>query len=1293
MNNQFDNNISLLLKRARELAIPAKYVAKDSSSLIDKITAAIQTGTSLFNIFDQFVLKDKENLSAEDLAMLFVSAYQVSEDLLNIINNFYNSLIQNQIYEEKQVSRMRLRDVQELQLIKEDWINRYNQEFQNDMTKLENIEIIQEALSNNTPLPYSPIEITSSIISATMIKQSNKEEKENNTAIVVEDAPEIFDMAVPNHVLPYVRWNGEKGEHIKLFTGKTLEERPDYSKIIRLNSKENKNTLNFSVWNGSDPTPTKLLHAPRESFLKGSFNYSNNLMKIKIPIEVGDEKEVILQRITNSLNLVPTNIDETAISGEFFVFGIEIHDMIFAHMIRNDELVNTYLYMKEMTNSLATRKQLKVYFRSSINISEEEGHSVAFSITQGYGKGGEIVTDVEGKQYKLTSNYPYIRVNISSADSLEVANYFAKILSYILSYYNSNKELIRALFLSYIPNFNEDTGSLVTTSTKKAGRDASDTKVAQLKRAAPDLFITDYARKCLCQFQPIIVPDDEIEAWENKTFIHKGKEIKRQVMRFPPNAPDGTQQWNFVCPEDSAPFPGVKVNNLSNKDQYLGLPCCFNTVQITPEANSKYNKIYRNTNGKLKLSEITNRAQEKQEKGKQEKGGSEKKPLEEQHMVKTDKIVKSGRYGFLPISIENFLKTIVKNGNKFVRKGTLKSPNSFLHAVSLALDPTYTKLNEDDKEQYVFQIRKKIAQKVHSSLMKQEMYDFTDEEIAEQLNSNSFLDPKLFYRAIEETYNINVFVFAPSEDEPRRLNLKEESKGTLEYPRYKLFYARSPRERKSVLIYRTLGSESDNLYYPHCELIVEYDDENFTDNGLFEEDIYDDIFTAFLKLNKVMTWELISYESTSNFNEQKIQTVARENIYSRVNYMELFRNSPVAQYIDEYGKMRALIIPTRENENLCLIVPPSQPENLQMISSEEITAVSYAVSRRVLGVPIAVSPEKDGIWYPILDLVYGIFVPIRDISSYAELEKLSIGMPNPLGNKGLEVVPRIRKIQRDLDFFIQVVKWLFTIFLNSSMRFKDLSIFPSEVLVDEFISRYFVVVEEDKEVDSSSVYNFKNIGRKFPTLDGEITVELAIEEMRKRIPTMFTNKQGENKIKFYSKKFLEGVIYIFKQYVKEYTPTRIPIAINRILESEDDYRRYPGVALFLSEKDLRIWLESLNKNIRMTKSININDSGRSDPFMYVATDGHIYLIQNVMEGNNLMRALNVCYYWKVHKVNTGHQSYPYDEEEVPQYVLYEISAANTIVLTESHVSDPLSTSFFSVLKYPNGVHAALLPLL
>ena len=67
-------------------------------------------------------------------------------------------------------------------------------------------------------------------------------------------------------------------------------------------------------------------------------------------------------------------------------------------------------------------------------------------------------------------------------------------------------------------------------------------------------------------------------------------------MKFPPDDP----KWNFVCPEDDFPYPGVKINKLENNKTFLGLPCCFVNNQIEKPVNSNYNKIY-SEKGEIKV--------------------------------------------------------------------------------------------------------------------------------------------------------------------------------------------------------------------------------------------------------------------------------------------------------------------------------------------------------------------------------------------------------------------------------------------------------------------------------------------------------------------------------------------------------------------------------------------------------------------------------------------------------------------------------------------------------------------
>ena len=163
-----------------------------------------------------------------------------------------------------------------------------------------------------------------------------------------------------------------------------------------------------------------------------------------------------------------------------------------------------------------------------------------------------------------------------------------------------------------------------------------------------------------------------------------------------------------------------------------------------------------------------------------------------------------------------------------------------------------------------------------------------------------------------------------------------------------------------------------------------------------------------------------------------------------------------------------------------------------------------------------------------------------------------------------------------------------------------------------------------------------------------------------------------------------------KEYVRDIKNMYISKTINRENLSEQDFISYSGVALFLKEIDLKTWLKSLNKIPEILSSISIVNGMKSEPYMYIAPDKHIYLVQNVLEGN-LNRALNVSHYWEKYKVNPGFRSPEYDEIEEPKYVIYTISQANTIIPSENHAGESLD--FFSILKYNSFSHAAMLRLL
>ena len=199
--------------------------------------------------------------------------------------------------------------------------------------------------------------------------------------------------------------------------------------------------------------------------------------------------------------------------------------------------------------------------------------------------------------------------------------------------------------------------------------------------------------------------------------------------------------------------------------------------------------------------------------------------------------------------------------------------------------------------------------------------------------------------------------------------------------------------------------------------------------------------------------------------------------------------------------------------------------------------------------------------------------------------------------------------------------------------------------------------------------------------------------MSKRVPSLFHELPSGLKLFLYSQKFFDGIKYLISMFLKEFVSKGnllVPKIIVRKQLTEQDFIGYSGVALFMSDIDLRTWLSSLNKYPRIYNNINETFSLRNEPFLYEAPDKHIYLIQNVVEGN-LLRTLNVDYYWDKHKVNPGFRTPEYDENEELKYLVYGISPANTVVPIEDKTKGDIN--FYTVLRYNTLAYAAMLLLL
>ena len=1198
-----EREILTRLRQAQRLNVPAKFILNGENLLIS-IQKEIAQQASLKDLSEKF-----PTIYSEDLAMIYAISLgnKPDKEVFEEINVWLES-----------IGRDKFRDIAEMKLLIKEFKEKLQQELASDIQKLQRIEKLQEELDSQEALPYTEFSPSSTLILAGFEWKGKPPQP--------EDAYPIFDGAQVTADAPYLHW--QTGLHqtpdiYKIYKSvqrseqTTSEETPDLSAIqVSTDSKTESETYLFSVQHQS-------------SYLKSFYNIEQNLLQTRVPV-TPDTPE-ILEKIEKLLDVKIVDSRETDMEGKAYIFGADVDMLLLSHMILNYELFNTFFFTRDTISNLTeAKKSFKIYYRTGA-LDEKDTGTVVVSLTQMYSKGETSVVLSDGSSLNLSSDTPYLEIKIKGAESLEMTNEILDILSRLLSVYNAEVGGLETLYLEYIPEY--QLVNALEIEKKVSGE--RDTKIGRLTQAAPDIFIPGYARKCLRQYQPIVVPDEEVEEWEAKTFFHNGKKQKRQVMRFPP---DGPQQYNFVCPDDQHPYPGVKKNNLANKDKYPGLPCCFANDQLDEEAKSKYNKIYRGQQKEIK----------------EEVG----------HLVKSDKIVEPGRYGVLPKSITELFSRITSR--EIRRRGVPRSPNSFLHCLAIAAeDKKYLKATPDQRETRISRLRKTILDKTQPGLVRQQLYDYTDLEILDKW-SDGFFDPDLYFRVLEEAYKVNIFVFAPSDDETKRLSEKEDSVGVMHLPRFKSFYSRTPYpERPVVCIYRTMGSERDASEYAQCELIVFRKDEK--DRGLFGKNVYQLLYQTFLQTYQTVTWELVRDISSGN-----VDTLARANLYSQIDFLKIFPNA-TAQYIDNWGKMRGLYLPlsqdgTGRGTEMMISIIPSAPGNLP--SRADIVRASPSQIKKVLTKPTAkalnVDQQLDGLWFSVLDLPYGLFVPTVSSNQY---KHLIVGPPSPLGQIGVSEVPRIYKLQRDLNYLVQIFRWLYAV---------------SKMSLDDFIQKYVGIDRDNIRADSATIYDFTKVGRQFPKVT---TVEEGIREMSKRVPTLFS----ENRLYMYSEKLFSGIYYLTKKFLQERVSGELSIPVNIVTQplTVGDFQSDPDVAVFLSQHDLNNWVKQEGASNKIWTEIPEKLTYTSQPYLYKDIDGHIYLVQNV-SGGSLGRALNVAYYWQEYRINLGYKQ----EEELELnsgYVVYGISSSRTLVPIENTAGDSLD--FYSVVQYNSKNYGAMLRLL
>ena len=606
-----------------------------------------------------------------------------------------------------------------------------------------------------------------------------------------------------------------------------------------------------------------------------------------------------------------------------------------------------------------------------------------------------------------------------------------------------------------------------------------------------------------------------------------------------------------------------------------------------------------------------------------------------------------GTMGYLRKTIENILGNYsTDEGGRFVRYGTITSSiNSFLHCVCYAIDhPDYIKLeNEYLKEDYIKKLRIYLSNNIELSLLKQELFDYSDNEITKLFRDESnFFDPFLLYRAVEEIFNINLYVFTYDND------------NAIEIPRHKIFHARPARlYRPTILISKTHTKDGD---VPKYELIVDYNEEKFEIVKIFGDNMTKICHSLILE----------NYHNLITFSKDNNKYVGRENIYYNIDNVKIF-NNVISQYVDEYGKVRALDI-NINGLTITVSVPPCQPENLPIINELKSSHIDNIF--KIFGDPEAITLDQNnyvnGLWYKLLDINHGIYIKVIP-SNRPDLLRRPVGPNNQLSFTAKNLTSRLRKLKRTVNIIVELVKWCYT-----------LSIKIIQTTPYQFQKDYFKVVE--RNIDSSEYYDISKIDRKLPEIYSTRTVVDAINYMSVLAPSLFQDGKIIMYNQDFSSKIKDMLIHYDMMVNNEKIKIDPKIVIGNFYETADDFIIYPNTKLFLSTMELNNWLTSLKTSSSeyntLIERVDISKSLSVVPYIYKHPNNNIYLIQNT-KNYSPDKALTINKLWIEKQINYG-LDVVVKSNNYPHFV-YGISSDGQLEAITDNTND--SDEYLEILYY------------
>lgn len=772
-------------------------------------------------------------------------------------------------------------------------------------------------------------------------------------------------------------------------------------------------------------------------------------------LNITDNKKY-LQRVLSVLDNYKTfNEDskQSSFNGVFYISKQSFNKKIFADMILNNNIFKSFLIIDESTKISKKRTELIVKF------IDKSGKTLTANINSKLREKNTMFSHDIGL---FPIGEEYVSINILKTNDNEMVKYFMDVIPKLFKIYNNDYTNVSQFYIKYIPEFLQETESNFEKIENK--------KYLKFQDIAPPIVFHSGKNSIstYCNNHPRIISQDEAKKLNLS-------EEDGELMSFPKYKEFDMEPILLSCDHNKRQhkFPGLKPNPNPSKDTLAYVPCCFQKNQKT-KTNSNFNK-YEN-----KIFEI------------QEKTG--------ENFITTRKYLALNQLGSLPDSIRTILSSkdnILENikdkqklDSKMVsvynRLGVVRSESSFLECIleSLEID-NFNKITDSNTRLDILKdyrknlLNPKKFNNINPNILKQELYSLKNDQIIDYIqNDKNYLDPKLFHKLLETLFDCNIFIFSSSSynTEPS-LVLPNFSKVYLNFKNRRL------SKRPYIFIYEHMGSRSDNLQYPQCELIVKYMPQKLTlVSFLPSSQESKNILSVFNKLSY--------FESPQNkLLKHSFSLNLTNDILGNIDF--------ISQKIDSHGKCRIINIHfLHEDQLISLITSPIPPLSIDNDTSLTINCCDINTAEKLiekLGMKvISQNLNTDGIMRYVEEILCYfqnilVSIPIKktlyDRDSVPVLKNVPIKINSPssifsyitkLDSKNSSMLENFTRNKKNARYITEYLIWLFSNYVNEKIipesrdQFSKYDI--NNTLIKNFITDKISIIED---------FNYGNIEKNF----------------------------------------------------------------------------------------------------------------------------------------------------------------------------------------------------------------------